>query len=177
MSGETITRQQDSLVSAIKDLEKRELKRLTRLSNAKSRSEQQSLNERFERERQSERERVEYLMSDYFAVEQQLKNSEVKSFLEDRKTFKITQSHKRRDDANLPNRFEGIETHIDMVCNVITPFQLFPFHKKSSSYEFFQQIFHADVVKKFDKHDKRFQARLNHVPYDPIKEERKVCRE
>eukprot|EP01033_Poteriospumella_lacustris_P002853 gene2854-2077_t len=149
MSEETIRRQQEALITAIKELEKREVKRLNRLATCKSRSDHQALHDRFDRERQMEKEKVEQLMSDYFVVEQQLKKSDVQSFLEERKTLKKTQLPSQRENIDQPNRFEGIETHTDM-------------------------IFHSDVVRKFEKHDKRFQARLNHVPYDPVKEERKL---
>lgn len=115
MSEETIKRQQEALITAIKELEKREVKRLNRLATCKTKSDHQALHDRFDRERQMEKEKVEQLMSDYFVVEQQLKKREVQSFLEERKTFKKTQLHAQRDEIDLPNRFEGIETHTDMV--------------------------------------------------------------
>lgn len=113
---DTVRRQQEALVASIKELEQRERTRLHRLSNAKTKSEHNALHERFDRERKMEKERVEQLMSDYFAVEQQLKKNDVRSFLEERQTFKQLQNQSQRENQNLPNRFEGIETHVDMVC-------------------------------------------------------------
>jgi hypothetical protein len=123
MSEETIRRQQEALITAIKELEKREVKRLNRLATCKSRSDHQALHDRFDRERQMEKEKVEQLMSDYFVVEQQLKKSDVQSFLEERKTLKKTQLPSQRENIDQPNRFEGIETHTDMVnmCCPILP--------------------------------------------------------
>jgi hypothetical protein len=114
----TVQRQQQALVSTIKELEQREHKRLNRLAIAKTKAEQQALHEQFDRERQVDKERVDHLMKDYFAVEQQAKNDSMLLFFEQRQTLKKTQTNSQRDNVHLPNRFEGIETHLDMVSNI-----------------------------------------------------------
>jgi hypothetical protein len=38
------------------------------------------------------------------------------------------------------------------------------------------QLFHTDIVKKFDKYDAKFESRQKIVPYNPREEVRKVSR-
>lgn len=106
------------MVAAIQDLENKERRRLEKLAYAKTKSDQRSLQERFDRERKLEKEKVEALMSDYFVVEERLKKDGMRGFIEQRATLKKQQSSAISpfgENQQLPNRFEGIECHEDIV--------------------------------------------------------------
>lgn len=123
--GKIVGRQKEALVAAIQDLENKECRRLEKLAYAKTKSDQRSLQERFDRERKIEKEKVEALMTDYFVIEERLKKDGLRDFIEQRATLKKQQSTAKSpfgENQQLPNRFEGIECHEDIVRIILFSF-------------------------------------------------------
>ena len=148
---EVLEKQRKALVDTIKEANKKETQRIKRLATVKNVLEQRQLLDRYDRERARDQEKIEYLSKDFFTLQNQAKdNDQITTFVEKRREFQHSQPIKIHGPTELlPNRFAGLEEHVDM-------------------------IFHVDVVKKFDRYDHKFEQKQNRVPYNPANEVKKV---
>jgi hypothetical protein len=153
MSAEdVIRRQKEALAVAISELETKENHRIKRLKAIKNKTEHKQLAERFDRERNMEREKVERLMNDLHMTEQRLQDDSYAGFVEQRKTIKTqSQSFKSpfNDNQILPDRFEGL-------------------HNRD------EQLFYGGMAKRFDQLDRKFERKLSSKPFDMFQEQKKV---
>lgn len=110
---ESLEKQKKTLITFIKEAEKKEKDRLKRLTNVKTGSEQQALLERFTRERQIDQMRTEQLMNDFNVLQTKFSSGELDAVREER-----LHSDRKKEviEELLPNRFAGIEDRNGQVC-------------------------------------------------------------
>lgn len=146
-----LEKQRQALALTIKEANKKETQRIKRLSTVRNVIEQQSLLSRYDKERAFDREYIERLSTDFFTLQQRAQNNdEMMKFVEKRKEIQHSQPVKSHGPAELlPNRFAGLEDYDGI-------------------------LFHTDIVKKFDRHDQRFESKTNRAPYNPATEVKKV---
>jgi hypothetical protein len=145
---ESLEKQKQFLLTTVKECQQKETERLKRLTLVKQKSEHDQLMQRHLQERQQDQQHIEHLSNDYFVLKQKLESGELQKVEEHR----IHSGRNRRKEviAELqPNRFVGLE-------------------------DYNGQIFYADVVRKFDNHDRRNQAKEVKPTFDVRGETNKV---
>jgi hypothetical protein len=101
------------------------------------------------------------------------KNGELQPLIEHRSGNEGNLSSSRlnkADENSKLNRFAGFENREQMVQLTLVKI----YFCWTMSNVNFLQLFHADIFNKFDQHDRRFQKKVNSVPYNPREEFQKV---
>lgn len=107
-----LERQKKFFVASVAEAKQKEVQRLKKLQNARSKQEEAMLNSRFEKERLLDQTKIQQLASDLTIMKQKAACGELQSVREIRK--ERPSSGKSRDDF-LSNRFVGLEKHEQVV--------------------------------------------------------------
>jgi hypothetical protein len=115
-----VKKQKEALVAVIKESQKKEVKRLERLSQVKEAKDHELLEKRFNEERQREQERIENLTKDYQAVKERHQQGALSHMLDAREEFKKNYTKSLSSlgsQSTKSSRFTGLETHEDVVSS------------------------------------------------------------
>ena len=128
-----IERQRVCLMEAIREAREAEEKRMDFLDNKLPRSVRTKYEERFAAERARDQEKLDYLVSDYKIMKKAVASGEFAAAQRERSQALRTVEGKFPQQHY--NRFEGLENPVDIV-------------------------FHRTIIGMFDRHDKKFEAKL-----------------
>lgn len=117
MTDQIILKQKEALVATIKECQKREDLRLSRLAAATSKQDYKFLIERYDRERASEKERIEHLREDLMLLHKKKSEEGLNIPAEERRAqqienYRLNQGGKYDTTVS---RFYGLETLSDVV--------------------------------------------------------------
>jgi len=110
-ASDVLQRQRDALVSAIKDADREEAKRLKRLDDAPKES-RAALEARYDHDRAHDQERIKHLLFDYKVLKEKCDDGELPKLLETRAR---PTSGARHHGQPLVNRFAGCEDENDAI--------------------------------------------------------------
>eukprot|EP01031_Cornospumella_fuschlensis_P034202 gene34202-41402_t len=149
MSESIIIHQKQALIDTIKEAQKKENQRLKRLSIA-TKAEFRQLSDRYDRERQLEQEKIEHLRADLMTLHKKRSEGTLNISAEERREAQ-KELHRLNNSQYQTevSRFYGMESLEDV-------------------------LFHADVTKRFEKHDQRFILESSKIRYDPMEDIRKL---
>ncbi len=161
---EILNKQKLFLIESISEAKTKEFQRLKRLQNVTSKGEKSMLVARYEKERVLDQAKIQYLSNDLIALKEKVSNGDMQQ-VKDNREGRITRT------IDTHNRFAGIEDHNQIVrINYFTSYVIIAVIACIYS----AQIFHTDIVNKFNKHDRRFTQKQNKVQFNPIEERQKV---
>lgn len=113
---ETLRKHKESLISLIKESEKKENHRIHRLVITKHPAEHAQLLERYNRERQHEQDQIENLANDMTVLQKLSTAGKLQDVVKNREEFKRSYiPNFGGENALLPNRFAGFEDHAGVV--------------------------------------------------------------
>ena len=111
-ASEIIEKQKQTLVSAIKDADREEAKRLQRLDNLPTKEARAALEARFDHDRTHDQERIKHLLFDYKVLKEKCDDGELPTLLESR--ARLTGGVRQTNNGQpLVNRFAGCEDEND----------------------------------------------------------------
>lgn len=130
-----VERQRVCLLEAVREAREAEEKRCDFLDNKLPRSVRAKYEERFNAERARDQEKIDRLVTDFKMIKKAVVNGEFAAARKERSMISNTVEGKYPEARH--NRFEGLETPVDI-------------------------IFHKTIINMFDNYDKKFEAR--HAP-------------